>query len=90
MGGGGSTSSTSSSGSQSSNTQYKDTTTTNPYITSSTTNKGTTTTFEPNSSFQAIYDFTNQNIKNLLNDYVNPSIDNNVNQAKMEYYQKQI
>ena len=30
------------------------------------------------------------NIKNLLNDYINPNIDNSANQAKIEYYQKQL
>lgn len=81
--GGGSSSSTST-------TTYKDTTTTNPYVTSRTTNGGTTTTLQPNTALSKVYDFTNSNIDNLLNQYLNPSLDTATNQAKMNYFTRNL
>lgn len=69
--------------------KYSDTTTSNPYMTSRTTNKGTTTEFVPNTSLSSIYDFTNQNIDNLLNQYLNPTLDSTTNQAKLNAFNKQ-
>ena len=74
--------------SSSSTTTYKNTTTTNPYVTSKTTNSGTTTKLQPNTSLSSVYNFTNANIDDLLNEYLNPSLDNPVNQAKMDAYRK--
>ena len=74
----------------SSSTTYKNTTTTNPYVTSTTTDKGTTTTLQPNTALSSVYNFTNQNIDNLLNEYLNPSYDNAVNQAKMNYFKRNL
>lgn len=71
-----------------SSTTYKNTTTTNPYVTSTTTNKGTTTTLQPNTALSSVYDFTNANIDNLLNEYLNPSMDTAVNKAKMNEFNK--
>ena len=71
-----------------SSTKYKDTTTTNPYVTSTTTNKGTTTTLQPNTALSSVYDFTNANIDNLLNEYLNPSMDTAANKAKMYEFNK--
>lgn len=71
-------------------TQYGDTTTTNPYVVSRTTNKGTTTTLQPNTSMSSIYDFTNANIDNLLNQYLNPSTDTATNKAKMNYFTRNL
>lgn len=85
MGGG---SSSKSSSSSSSSTTYKDTTTTNPYVTSQTTNKGTTTTLQPNTALSSVYNFTNANIDSLLDQYLNPSIDNATNQAQIDAYTK--
>ena len=82
--GGGSKSSSSSS----SSTRYKDTTTTNPYVTSQTTNKGTTTTLQPNTALSSVYNFTNANIDSLLDQYLNPSLDNSTNQAQIDAYTK--
>lgn len=85
MGGG----SKSSSGSSShSSTKYSNTTTTNPYVTSTTTNKGTTTTLQPNTALSSVYDFTNANIDSLLDQYLNPSLDNATNQAQIDAYTK--
>lgn len=82
--GGGSKSSSSSS----STTNYKNTTTTNPYVSSRTNNSGTVTTLQPNTALSSVYDFTNANIDNLLNEYLNPSLDTTVNRAKMDAYTK--
>ena len=83
MGGG-----SSSSSSSKSSTKYKDTTTTNPYVSSHTTDKGTTTTLQPNTALSSVYDFTNSNIDSLLNQYLNPSLDNATSQAQLSAYTK--
>lgn len=82
--GGGSKSSSSSS----SDTNYKTTTTTNPYVTSTTNNGGTTTSLQPNTALSTVYNFTNNNIERLLNDYLNPSLNSEQNQAKLNLYTK--
>lgn len=71
-----------------SNTTYKTTTTQNPYVWSRTTNAGTTTKLQPNTALSQVYDFTNQNIGNLLNDYLHPTVDNQQNQAQLNLYRK--
>lgn len=86
MGGGSHSSSNSSS---SSNITYKDTTTDNPYVTSRTTNGGTVTTLKPGTVLSTVYDFTNANMDDLLNRYLNPSIENNpTTQAQLEAYRR--
>ena len=85
MGGGSNSSSKSSS---SSNTTYKNTTTSNPYVSSTTNDGGTNTVLQPNTALSTIYDFTNANMGNLLNEYLNPSLDSSLNQAKMNAYTK--
>ena len=82
--GGGSNSSSSSTGSKT----YKTTTTTNPYVTSTTNNKGTKTTLQPNTALSSIYNFTNSNVDKLLNEYLNPSIDSEQNQAQLNQFRK--
>ena len=72
----------------SSSTTYKDTTTTNPYVTSTTTNKGTTTTLQPNTALSSVYDFTNANIDSLLDQYLNPSLDNATSKAQLDAFTK--
>lgn len=83
MGGG-----SSSNSSSSSSTTYKNTTTSNPYVTSTTNNSGTVTQLQPNTAISSVYDFTNANIDKLLNEYLNPSLNSSVNQAKMDAYTK--
>ena len=74
--------------SSSSSTTYKTTTTNNPYVTSTTTDKGTTTKLQPNTALSTVYDFTNNNMDRLLNEYLNPSINTDLNQAKLNAYTK--
>lgn len=80
--GGGSQSSSSSS----SSTTYKNTTTKNPYVSSTTNDSGTTTTLQPNTALSSIYNFTNNNMDALLNEYLHPNLNSSVNQAKMNAY----
>lgn len=87
MGGG---SSSKSSSSSTTNKEYKDTTTTNPYVTSTTTNKGTNTQLQQGTALDTLYKFTNENIGNLLNQYLNPTTDNAVNQAKLDIFNKNL
>lgn len=82
--GGGSNSSSNSTSSK----KYSTTTTTNPYVTSTTTDKGTTTTLQPNTALSSVYNFTNTNMDKLLDEYLNPTLDNTTNQAKMNLYRK--
>lgn len=67
---------------------YKTTTTSNPYMVSKTTNKGTTTNFKNGTALQSVYDFSNNNIGDLLNQYLNPTLDSTTNQAKMNEFNK--
>lgn len=90
FGGGGSGSSGSSSSVSVNSSKYSDTTTKNPYVTSRTTNKGTTTDFQPNTSLSDIFNFTNSSVGDLLNQYLNPTTENPVQQAQLEQYQRNL
>lgn len=69
---------------------FKPTQQINPFFTTSTNKKGKTVTkFAPGTAGQTAYDFVNSNISTLLDNYLNPSLDNPVNQAKMQLFQKQ-
>ena len=83
MGGG---SSSSSSSSSDSSTTYKNTTTTNPYVTSKTNDSGTTTTLKDGTALSSVYNFTNANMDDLLNQYLNPSLDTATNKAQLDAY----
>ena len=65
---------------------YTNTTTKNPYITSTTNNKGTTSTFHEGTAFSAINDFVNSNMENLLEEYLNPTLNSITNQSKLNSY----
>ena len=71
-----------------SSTTYKTTTTTIPYVTSTPNDSGTTTTLQPTTALSKVYNFTNNNIDQLLNEYLNPSIDTATNQAQLNAYTK--
>ena len=81
MGGGSSSKSNSSS-----TTTYKKTTTTNPYVTSVTDNNGTTTTLNEGTAYKSIYDYMNKNMDELLEEYRNPNINSETNQALLQNY----
>lgn len=80
--GGGSKSSSSSN----SKTTYSKITTTNPYVTSVTDNYGTTTTLNDGTAYKSIYDYTNKNMDELLEEYRNPTLDTPTNQALLQNY----
>jgi len=67
-------------------TTLGNTTTSNPYVVSKTTNKGTTSSFAKGSGLDTMNTFFNNNIGNLLNDYLNPSLDTTTNKALMNNY----
>ena len=69
---------------------YKNTTTKNPYVVSKTTNKGTTTKLQPNTALSSLYNFANNNMDRLLDEYLNPSIDSATNQAKLDLYTRNL
>ena len=85
MGGGSNSNSHSNSSSM---TSYKNTTTSNPYVISQTTDNGTTTNLKDGTALSTLYNFTNENIGNLLNQYLHPSIDDEIYQTRLNAYTK--
>ena len=74
-----------------SKTTYGNTSTTNPYFVSSTDSKGNTVVnFTDGSAGKQTYDFVNDNISTLLNNYLNPTLESTTNQAKMNQFTKQL
>ena len=69
-----------------SKTVYGNTTTTNPFVTSQTTNKGTTSVFNPDSAFNTVNDYVNNNMGKLLDEYLNPTLNSTTNQAKLNSF----
>ena len=65
---------------------YKNTTTNNPYVTSKTTNRGTNSVFNAGTALDTINNFVNSNIGNLLESYLNPSLNTVTNQAKINEF----
>lgn len=69
---------------------FINTTTTNPFYKTTTDKKGNTVnSFIDGTAGKTTYDFVNNNISGLLHDYLNPSIDNSVNQARLAQFNKQ-
>lgn len=73
-----------------SNTVYTQTTTKNPYVKSTTNNFGTTTTLNDGTAYKSIYDYTNKNMDELLEEYRHPSINTPTNQALLQNYTRQL
>lgn len=69
-------------------TSYKNTTTSNPYVISNTTDGGTTTNLKDGTALSTLYNFTNANMGDLLNQYLNPSLNNAISQARINAYTK--
>ena len=69
-----------------SKTVYGNTTTTNPYVTSTTNNNGTVSAFNEGTAFDSINKFVNNNMEQLLKEYLNPSLDSVTNQAKLNSF----
>ena len=69
---------------------FINTNTTNPYYQTTPDRRGNTTNnFIKGSAGETAYNFVNQNIAGLLNDYLNPSLDSTTNQAKLAQFNKQ-
>lgn len=65
-------------------------TTSNPFVTSKTNNNGTNSFFTEGSAFGTINDFFNDNVQNLLQSYLNPSLDSTTNKASLNAFQKNL
>lgn len=87
MGGG---SSSSSESKQDTKKTYTNTSTSNPYVTSKTTNSGTVTKLKNGTALSSLYNFANNNIDSLLDQYLHPDINSEVNQAKLQTYQRNL
>lgn len=69
---------------------FINTNTNNPYYTTTTdVNGNTNNNFVKGTAGETAYNFVNQNISGLLNDYLNPSLDSVTNQAKLNQFNKQ-
>lgn len=69
-----------------SKTVYGNTTTTNPYATATTNNSGTTANLKSGTALDAIYNYVNNNINSLLDEYLNPNLNSTTNQAKLNSF----
>ena len=68
---------------------FGNTSQTNPYYTSSTDSNGNTrVNFTKGSAGETAYNFVNKNIADLLESYLNPTLDSKVNQAKLNSFNK--
>lgn len=69
---------------------FIDTNTSNPYYQTTTDKNGNTTNnFVKGSAGETAYKFVNNNIGQLLDNYLNPSLDSTTNQAKLSAFNKQ-
>ena len=76
---------------QSSKTTYGATSTTNPYYTTKTDKNGNTVSnFNQGTAGQQTFDYVNQNISGLLDNYLNPTLDSTTNQAKMNQFTRNL
>lgn len=63
---------------------------TNPYFQTTTDKKGNTVTnFKNGTAGKTAYDFVNDNISGLLDNYLSPSLSSPVNQARLDIFNKQ-
>ena len=67
-------------------TVYGSTSTSNPYVTSQTNNKGTVSIFNPGTAYDSINKFVNSNMQDMLNEYLNPSLNSITNKSKMNNF----
>jgi hypothetical protein len=69
---------------------FINTNTSNPYYTTTTDKNGNTTNkFVKGSAGETAYNFVNQNISGLLDDYLRPNLNSATNQAKLAAFNKQ-
>ena len=65
---------------------YKQTTTSNPYAYSKTNNDGTISGFQDGTALNSIYNFVNNSVDNLLDEYMKPNLNSVTNQAKLNAF----
>lgn len=82
---------TNSSSDSSSTTTFSNTNQVNPYFTSSTNKNGkTNVAFTKGSAGQTAYNFVNKNLQGLLNNYLNPSMNDPTIQANMNMFRRNL
>lgn len=70
--------------------EFKPTSQNNPFYTTSTDKNGNTVTnFANGTAGKTSYDFVNNNISTLLDNYLNPTLNSTTNQAKLNEFNKQ-
>ena len=67
-------------------TVYGNTTTENPYAYARTDNSGTVAGFQKGTALNSIYDFVNNSVDSLLEEYLNPNLNSTTNQAKLNAF----
>ena len=70
----------------SSRTIYGNTTTSNPYAYSKTDNSVTLAGFKSGTALQSVYDIVNKSVDSLLNEYINPDPNSQINQSKIKSF----
>ena len=65
---------------------FKNTTTSNPYAYSKTDNNGTTSGFYDGTALKSVYNFVNNSVDSLLDEYLNPNLNSVTNQAKLNAF----
>lgn len=69
-----------------SQTVYGKTKTSNPYAYSKTNNNGTIAGFQDGTAMQSVYNFVNKSIDSLLDDYLKPNLNSDINRAKIQAF----
>lgn len=77
--------------SSTSKTEFAPVSSTNPFYQTSTDKKGNTTSkFVSGTAGETAFNFVNDNISNLLDQYLNPTLDSTTNRAKMSAFTKNL
>lgn len=72
------------------NVQYGSTATVNPYASAASNNSGTVSTLKNGTALNTVYNYLNSNMAKLLNDYLYPSINSDLNSAKLNNFMKNL
>lgn len=68
------------------NNAFTRTATTNPYAYSKTDNSGTISGFQDGTALQSVYNFVNNSIDSLLNEYMNPNLNSITNRSQLNSF----
>ena len=72
------------------NIQYGSTATVNPYASAATNNSGTIAALKNGTALNTVYNYLNSNMAKLLNEYLYPSLNSEVNSAKLNNFMKNL